>query len=856
MAEPSPTLTAEEIPHLEEERLLDLGIQPNQLDQFDQPTYHFRLYMMSDEASRTRRFGPSSREERIVIAESGVTSTAIDNVEISSVTGMSKGTGVGISTNFSFTLTQPFGATLLDEIVNAAQLLGIQNYSKAPYYLELSFKGRSRDDTSREADSDFNNLIWVWPIIFTKMSIDVNVGGSIYAVEGSLYSDVAYTNHVADIDKTISVDAETVGEFYIGLAAALNQREAEKVDTGYVFPDTFSFKVDADLFNERIVPPASEDRQNRAATFEKVDGKMRITFTPPIDIDKITQNILSLTDYFQTKAKGTDKADEQKKANQGEDAIFQTLYRVVADSEMGKYDPGRQDYQRHHRYMIIPYTMSTIQTQSNTESNVSSEKRFEAIYKRGLLTKQYDYLYTGLNDQVLDFEIVFNFNWYAALPLQGGRYTVSNTEVSAAKTDTQKQLQAGVYNSADAAQAINDRIVAEFPSSLATFTGWSFEDFIKGLVPQQVTDLQEQVEENINAVQLAASDIMGQVTDQIDTITATAGGAIENVQAGMPDAPEFIAGLPPITIIPSLPTGGIGLSTGVTAATTAKATAWFQSKTNFPRVTDYSSSTAAASQQNLIAQDYKLEDQTRGEDDVPLFHTTYIESTPSKSQGGTGAYSSTPGQNMLSALFEQANTPLSADLLDITLKIKGDPYWLEPDPIGRNDTPLTKFDRAAADRETQNDNTRGDRTTFNGVNTTSQQTYFVFRNFTPQQFDAESGITPKNNKDRNMLSGVYGVKTVQHSFSGGQFTQELHAIRDPRLNLQGIDLDNPLGAASDAPDTEAIAAIDTTFVDPFASDDVNTFFGIGDTTLGTSAVENNSLAASDLFGKLGDGGGT
>ena len=63
MAEPSPTLTAEEIPHLEEERLLDLGIQPNQLDQFDQPTYHFRLYMMSDEASRTRRFGPSSTHD-------------------------------------------------------------------------------------------------------------------------------------------------------------------------------------------------------------------------------------------------------------------------------------------------------------------------------------------------------------------------------------------------------------------------------------------------------------------------------------------------------------------------------------------------------------------------------------------------------------------------------------------------------------------------------------------------------------------------------------------------------------------------------------------------------------------------
>ena len=855
MAEPTPTQTADEIEHLKEERLLDLGIQPNQLDQFDQPTYHFRLYIMGDEAARTRRFGPHSTEERIVIAESGVTSTQIDDVEIHSITGMKKGAGIGIATNFSFILTQPFGATLLDEIVDASQLLGIQNYAKAPYYLELSFRGRTRDDTAREADSDFSNLIWVWPIIFTKMSIDVNVGGSTYAVEASLYSDVSYTNHVSDISKQISVDAETVGEFYTKLAVELNSREAEKESTGYVFPDTYSFRVDSDIINEKIIPDSTEERQNRAATFEKIDNKMRITFQPPVDLDKITQTILSLTEYFQKRAKGTDEADALKKANQGEDAIFQTLYRIVGDSQMGKYDPGRQDYQRHHNYLIIPYTVSTLQTQSNSESNIDSADRYKAIYNRGLVTKVYDYLYTGLNDQVLDFELVFNFNWYAALPIQGGRYTARTTEVSAAKTATHNQLEAGDYNISDKAKVVEDKIVAQFPADVKMFSGWTIEDFLKGQLPQEIVDLQETTEEMINTEQLKVSDIIGEVTDEIDTVTNTAGGAIENVQAGMPDTPEFVPGLPPITIVPSVPTvGGIGLSTAFPTATTPKMSAWFQSKTQLPRVEDKSSSEAAAAQQNLIAQDYKLEDVTRGEDGVSLIKTTFIESTPSIGNSGTGAYSASPGQNMLSALFEQANTPLSADLLDIVLKIKGDPYWLEPQPIGRNDAPLTKLERAIADRETQNDDNRGNETSFNGVETTSQQTYFVFRNFTPDQFDADTGITPKNNKDRNMLSGVYGVRTVQHSFSGGQFTQELNAIRDPLLNLQGIDLDNPTGSASDAPDTDSITA-DETFVDPLATDDVGEFFGLGDTTLGASSTGTNTIDAGEFFGKIGTGGG-
>jgi len=821
--------TATEIPHLEEERGLDLGIRPNQLDQFDQPTYHFRLYMMNDEAVRTRRFGPQSREQRIVIAESAVTSVQIDDVEISAVTGMTKGTGTGISTNFSFMLTQPFGATLLDEIVSAAHQLGIQNYAKAPFFLELSFRGRSREDTAQSAQSDFSNLIWVWPIVFTKMSIDVNVGGSTYAVEASLYSDVSYTNHVADISKPISIDAETVGEFYQKLALQLNLREAEKEENATaVHPDTYSFIVDSDIYNEKIVPDASDERQNRAATFSEVDGKMRITFQPPADLDKITQNILSLTNYFQTRAKGTDEADAQKKANQGEDAIFQTLYRIVGDSQMGNYDPVREDYQRHHTYLIIPYTMTTIQTQSNSSANVGSPERFAAIYKRGLLTKQYDYLFTGLNDQVLDFEIVFNFNWYAALPIQGGRNVPRNTEVSAGKTEAQKRLEAGIIDIADAAKFIEDKIAAEFPNSLASFTGWSIEDFLKGFIPQEITDLQ-----------------------------ATVG------IGGLPTLPN-VAGLPdPNNILNSAITNSIA-DVNQTIIGLNNTLANLQNSTQFGRVVDKSNPNAAAAQENLEAQDYKLEDQTRGEDDVRLFNTTYIESTPSKSQGGTGAYSGSAGQNMLSALFEQANSPLSADLLDITLKIKGDPYWLEPTPIGRQAAPLTKVERAVADRNRQNNADRDNAISFNGVETTSQQTYFVFRNFTPDEFSATTGLTPKNNKNRNMLSGVYGVKTVQHSFSGGQFTQELHAIRDPQLNLQGIDLDNPLAGVSSessAPDTEALTP-EKPFT-PVDFDDEEAFRA----SAGEFASNNplridpatgevqEPFTASSLFGTIGTGDG-
>ena len=62
---------------------------------------------------------------------------------------MSKGAGVGISTNFSFTLTQPFGATLLDELVNATRGIVF------PYTPQVMFGGNANYGNFHFTHSNF-----------------------------------------------------------------------------------------------------------------------------------------------------------------------------------------------------------------------------------------------------------------------------------------------------------------------------------------------------------------------------------------------------------------------------------------------------------------------------------------------------------------------------------------------------------------------------------------------------------------------------------------------------------------------------------------------------------------------------
>ena len=138
------------------------------------------------------------------------------------------------------------------------------------------------------------------------------------------------------------------------------------------------------------------------------------------------------------------------------------------------------------------------------------------------------------------------------------------------------------------------------------------------------------------------------------------------------------------------------------------------------------------------------------------------------------------GRSLVSTLFEQPMSPLSGDLLNIEMKIKGDPYWLEPDPVTgegfstyRNRRPLNSS------------------TTNNSNNT---QTYFLFRSFLPDSPDPVTGITPGGSQN-TVINGIYFVKETLSEFSRGAFTQTLFAIRDPSVNVNNIKFDgdgNPI----------------------------------------------------------------
>ncbi len=763
-----------------------IDILPNILDSYENPTYHFKLYMKAPGA----KF--NDVRKRVVIAESGVSPIDIDDVEILTTGSITKEAGAGQATRFNFILKEPFGVTLLDQIQNAGLFLGIENFQRAPMYLELSFRGRRSGqldaaDPSNPADSPLNGLIWTWPIKITETAMNVTAGGSTYAIIATNFSEGAYTNQASDVEKPIVITTKSIGDFFTQLQQQLSEREESKFKTsGYEFSDTYQFYIDKDIFDDEIVPDTTEERESRMGNYTQgEEGKLVFTFTPGTSIEKIIQNVLTLSKTFQTKALGTPDPDVPGPDNSSLDSLYQTLWRVVVDTQIGKYDNGRNDYQKTFKYAIIPYDTTNVLNIAKLNSSQDDQSKVNSHRNRGILRKVYNYIYTGQNDQVFDFDLTFDFNWHIALPLQGGRSTQINKAEAAAKVTPEQQ---------ELNEQLIESYVKKFNGLQNNFPAGAlggFDPFAK-LIEQlkgsvDVGSFSNPFSEGIETAQNLQQDV-DDVTTQVNDEVGSATGM---VQDGIGAANEAIPGVisplfsPAVngaqTILDSLRTSGI--------------------KT--PRLADLDNSPISAAE-NIRSIEFQLDDIAIGEklEKIPV--------TIEEMKSGDGSldgqrYAANPGQTLLSAMFEQAtNSPTGRDLINVQLNIKGDPYWLEPTPHRFGTEPSTHFRRLLEDRGLNPDSDAGVQafgeieTTFAGtsgqdevvtVDTTSRETVIVFRSFTPQEFDPETGLTPAGRKNTNVINGIYAVRMVTHSFSAGEFKQTLNGSRDPTINLKNVNID-------------------------------------------------------------------
>ena len=206
--------------------------------------------------------------------------------------------------------------------------------------------------------------------------------------------------------------------------------------------------------------------------------------------------------------------------------------------------------------------------------------------------------------------------------------------------------------------------------------------------------------------------------------------------------------------------------------------------------------------------------------------------------GGGG---SDTDETRVARLFNDAIVKGAGDMLQIDMKILGDPYYIADSGMGNYSSPDTQLVNLKAD---------------GSMNHQNREVHVLVKFRTPVDINDATGgyVFPENTQLVEPFSGLYKVITVKNSFSKGKFIQSLNMARLPHQEklLQGEGRSLVLGMIDDATPDRIVNAIAGFLPSGFASAFGSLNAGISDAVRASQNLSNigNSLGAGNSLNSL------
>lgn len=141
----------------------------------------------------------------------------IDNLSMQTVVGLNAKTKASNAIEIGFTITEPYGLSLLDRLLSACETSDDRsvNYMSQPYLLQIDLLA-SPTDQQLSAQQQSNNVIVTkkLAIKLIDMKIKPTGSGTTYSVKAIPYNHSAFDTTSASLPVPMTVEATTVGEFF------------------------------------------------------------------------------------------------------------------------------------------------------------------------------------------------------------------------------------------------------------------------------------------------------------------------------------------------------------------------------------------------------------------------------------------------------------------------------------------------------------------------------------------------------------------------------------------------------------------------------------------------------------------
>jgi hypothetical protein len=400
-----------------------------------------------------------------------------DGLRLTTVIGMNARTKSSNAIEIAFTLIEPYGITLLDRIIDVAETIkpACRNYLELPYLLKIDFFGSTDEGDMPTPIPGMSK--WL-PISLLEMKMKVGTKGTEYSVRAAPFNHQALQENIASTPVNLEIDARTVRDFFDeGEAVVADSdelsalREAVKLDSvrtdndilklyqaritelekglkvkasSYTagvnswhdyqvstgareFADKIRFVVDPEIADTDMVLSDRND-PNKTPVPDPGTAKARVVNSPNAagpdfkagsfsvaagtSVLRLVDMVMRNSNYVLSQVADPSSKSAEEIANMRGKPL--QWYKVIPAVKLEKFDPKTNRWARTITYYIKTHTVY------NTKHPMGPQSRPNGY------VKEYDYIYTGANSDILDLAIDFDAAYYTAVEVNRGTYqTVS-----------------------------------------------------------------------------------------------------------------------------------------------------------------------------------------------------------------------------------------------------------------------------------------------------------------------------------------------------------------------------------------------------------------------------------------------
>lgn len=424
---------------------LDKYLADNPLANYNVPAYHFELFVLPPISWNltTEEILKNDNTSRLTIAESGVTGYNIKDVTIKNYLGRSGRGELTMGLEFEIQITEPAGVTLFDRLLNSTRQYGIPNLASAPTFLSLRFLGYDSNGDHEIVPNEQQ----MWRIQIKNIEVSYRSGAGEYRITAVDATNSSISDSTGIPKVSGNIVAKDIDQYLLGLQELLNKIARE--DTIKI--SNTNIPIPSDEYNIVLNPiPVLKSPVDKALRF---DDSIRIhqntmgAFNINTDAGKTTfqfanaENIIRMIEIGLNSTVGIQKAVSRSQnsdtsglpTDKDNENVFiysidtKVTYKTTPDD----YDLIRNCYTKKVDIIIsgalypssacIQYTNNQTGAESYNHpddylaDDTAQKKRIARKVAYGFLAKRYDYLYTGLNTEVINLDLNFDGLWSAVV---------------------------------------------------------------------------------------------------------------------------------------------------------------------------------------------------------------------------------------------------------------------------------------------------------------------------------------------------------------------------------------------------------------------------------------------------------